>query len=234
MIIDDDSGLLDVVQRYFEQRGYDVVAFDDQERALAHFDQHDVDLVLLDVHMPGINGFEVCRRLRRRSDVPIIFLTADTEPTDLIVGLELGGDDYVTKPFWNRELESRITARLRESGHASDVVEPLQDDRVIMFEGWQLDVDRHELTDRDGKPVMLTSGEFKLLKCFVEHPNRVLSRDQLMDFTRGHEANPFDRSIDVLVGRLRKKLGDEGPEFTFIKTMRGEGYLFVAKVRRLG
>ena len=229
LAIDDDVHVLEVVRRYFSAKGYEVRTSDDGREAVALATQSHYDVVLLDLNMPGMDGFAVCREIRQRSDVPIIFLTAEAEETEKVIGLELGADDYVTKPFSTRELEARVKAVLRR--RVEPEPEPAKPSgRKLTFDGLTLDLGRRELRDRDGELISLTGGEYRLLKAFVDHPNRVLSRDQLMDWTKGREAAPFDRSIDVQVGRLRKKLGDEGPNYRLIKTFRGEGYILSVEV----
>ena len=232
LIIDDDHEILDILTKYFGSRGYQVTTYSDPEQALEDYQGLDCDLIVLDLHMPGMDGFTVCREVRKQSSIPIIILTGESAETDKVVGLELGADDYVTKPFSSRELEARVKARLRTLPPApTPESAPEQARDQLQFDQWTLDTARHELLNADGEVVPLTGGEYRLLKAFVDHPNRVLSRDQLMDWTKGHEAGPFDRSIDVQVARLRKKLGDPGPDYRLLKTFRGEGYLLSAKVR---
>ena len=232
MVVDDDDQTLRLVERYFATRGYAVLTHDDPFDALAAFRAEPADLILLDVRMPGMDGFAFCRTLRMESDVPVIMLTGAVEETDRVVGLELGADDYVTKPFSLRELEARIKARLRRQATGEQPVVTTEEAPTgrLHFDEWTLDTERHELMDVEGDVVPLTGGEYRLLKLFVEHPNRVLSRDQLMDWLHGREAGPFDRSIDVQVGRLRRKLNDSGSNPRLLKTFRGEGYLLSAKV----
>ena len=187
------------------------------------------DLVILDLMLPGEDGLVLCRDLRARSDLPVIMLTARGEETDRIVGLEMGADDYVPKPFSPRELLARIKAVLRRA-HALPRDQISSDAKAMRFAGWKLELATHQLTSPKNVVVPLSSGEYRLLRVFLEHPNRVLSRDQLLDLTSGREAASFDRSIDVQVGRLRKRLGDAGREPRLIKTVRSEGYLLAAAV----
>lgn len=230
MIIDDDDQTLRLIDRYFSKRGYAVATHREPAQALEAFRADPPDLVLLDLRMPGMDGFAICREIRRESEVPVIMLTGASDETDRVVGLELGADDYVVKPFSLRELEARVKARLRRNIAGSVPQRPTAGGTRIRFDEWTLDIERHELLDHEGEVVPLTGGEYRLLKAFVDHPNRVLSRDQLMDWTRGHEAGPFDRSIDVQVGRLRRKLRDSGTQPRLLKTFRGEGYLLSAHV----
>lgn len=187
------------------------------------------DLVVLDLMLPGEDGLSLCRRLRGDSELPIIMLTALGEETDRIVGLEVGADDYLAKPFNPRELLARIKAVLRRTGRAPRPSEATAA-AVLRFEGWSLDVARRELRAPDGELVDLTAGEFDLLVCLAEHPQRVLNRDQLLDLTRGRDAAPFDRSIDIQISRLRRKLEDDPKQPRIVKTVRGGGYVFTARV----
>ena len=177
--------------------------------------------------LPGEDGLTLCRDLRARSNIPVIMLTARGEETDRIVGLEMGADDYLPKPFNPRELLARVKAVLRR-GHT--LTPPPEAPVSLRFAGWTLDTAARQLTGKDGVVVPLSAGEYRLLRVFLEHPNRVLTRDQLLDLTRGREAMPFDRSIDMQVGRLRRRLNDTSPDPALIKTVRGEGYLFAASV----
>ena len=226
LVVDDDREIRDLLARFLDDHGHRVTtAADGREmrRALAEWG---IDLVVLDLMLPGEDGLELCRKLRAESDIPVIMLTAMGEETDRIVGLEMGADDYLPKPFSPRELLARIKAVLRRAegrgaGEASS---------VLRFAGWSLDVDGRELTSPDGVVVPLSGGEFDLLRAFVTHPKRVLSRDQLLDLARGREAQPFDRSIDVQVSRLRRKIEADPKEPTLIKTVRSGGYMFTPAV----
>jgi two-component system, OmpR family, response regulator len=187
-------------------------------------------LILLDIMLPGGNGLDLCREIRGRSTVPIIMLTALASDTDRIVGLEIGADDYLTKPFNPRELLARINAVLRRSRGNSEALRA--SDHLLRFEGWSLDTRRRELTDPSGVVVDLSTGEYDLLLTFLESPQRVLTRDQLMDSAKHRVATGFDRAIDIQVSRLRKKLEAGAPEHAMIKTIRGIGYMFVHDVTR--
>ncbi|MDH3637011.1 MAG: response regulator, partial [Gammaproteobacteria bacterium] len=194
-------------------------------------EQQRVDLIVLDLMLPGEDGLEICRRLRSRSRVPIIMLTARGEETDRIVGLELGADDYLPKPFNPRELLARIKGVLRRTrALPPDVEDP--ESRPWRFADWVLDPQGRNLVSPEQVVVPLSSAEYALLRVFLAHPNRVLSRDQLVDLSRGRDAVPFDRSIDMLVSRLRKRLRDPVETAQIIKTVRGQGYIFAAKVDR--
>jgi two-component system OmpR family response regulator len=194
-------------------------------------DGNRIDLIVLDLMLPGEDGLTLCRNLRAKSRIPIIMLTAMGEETDRIVGLEMGADDYLAKPFNPRELLARIKAVLRRVAQAPAPV-PVEGGAVLEFAGWTLDRDRRELQRPDGILVPLTSGEYELLAVFATHPGRVLSRDQLLDLARGREAQPFDRSIDVQVSRLRRKIEAEPQAPRLIKTVRNGGYTFTPNVRR--
>lgn len=233
LVIDDDRELLGLLQRYFSGRGYRVTTALNGESGINLFDDlGSFDLVILDLNLPGIDGFETCRALRQKSMVPIIMLTGENAEIDRIVGLEVGADDYVTKPFSIRELEARAKSILRRVEAGVQSAETETETTTYRFAGWHLHPARRQLIDPDGKAVPLTGLEYRLLRAFVEHPQRVLSRDQLMNFTKGRDAVALDRSIDVQVGRLRRKLGDPGRSAKFIKTFRGEGYVFAVPVRR--
>jgi two-component system OmpR family response regulator len=189
-----------------------------------------IDLVVLDAMLPGKDGFTICRELRASGEVPIIMLTAAGDETDRIVGLEMGADDYVAKPFNPRELLARMRAVLRRAARPRNAEEPAGG--RLSFAGWTLDVDRRQLLSPEGAIVTLSTGEFDLLLAFAEHPQRVLSRDQLLDLARGRGPSPFDRSIDVQVSRLRRKIEPDPRMPTMIATVRGGGYVFTAPVER--
>jgi two-component system OmpR family response regulator len=210
------------------------VAVDGREMRKALADRA-IDLVVLDLMLPGEDGLSLCRRLRSDSNLPVIMLTAMGEEIDRIVGLEMGADDYLAKPFNPRELLARIKAVLRRAGASSaDAAEATDEQSAtrVRFDGWTLDLSKRELISPSGVLVPISGGEFALLATLVAHPRRVLSRDQLLDFARGRDAQPFDRSIDVQVSRLRRKIENDPREPALIKTVRGGGYLFAAKVER--
>jgi DNA-binding response OmpR family regulator len=188
------------------------------------------DLVILDLMLPGEDGLSICRRLRSRdASVPILMLTAKSDPVDRVVGLEVGADDYVTKPFDPRELLARVRALLRRARHQP---EP-ERSRRYAFEGLVIDLDTRSLATQSGEPIPVTSAEFELLACLVVRPRRVLTRDQLLDWTRGRDADPFDRTIDMTISRLRKKIETAVPGLNLITTVRNNGYLFVPAVKQL-
>ena len=239
LVVDDDREIRDLLARFLAKHGLRVSTAKDgaeMERALA---DATIDLVVLDLMMPGEDGLSLTRRLRGQGImVPIVMLTAMGEETDRIVGLEMGADDYVPKPFNPRELLARIKAVLRRAqtpaaaGAATDAPTANGSGTRYRFQEWVLDVSTRDLLSPDGVVTALSAGEFDLLLAFVEHPRRVLSRDQLLDFARGRQAIPFDRSIDIQVSRLRRKLGDEAKDPQLIKTVRGGGYLFTPEVVR--
>lgn len=220
LVVDDDPSLRELLQEYLGGQGFDVHGVEDAAGLDAHLAQHGADLVLLDLMLPGEDGLSLARRLRGAGNLPIIMLSARGEDVDRIVGLEVGADDYLAKPFNPRELLARIRALLRRNTAA-----PPPSGTVHAFGPYRLDPGSHSLT-RDGAEVGLTAGEYALLCLFAEHPNRVLSRDQLVDLLKGYERNPFDRSIDVRVTRLRRKIEADPASPRYIRTIRGEGYLF--------
>jgi two-component system OmpR family response regulator len=229
LIVDDDREIRDLLSRFLTKHGCRVTAArDGREMKQALADWH-IDLVVLDLMLPGTDGLTLCRDLRARSNVPVIMLTAMGEETDRIVGLEMGADDYLPKPFNPRELLARIKAVLRrgerQQDQSADAKPP-----AVRFVGWELDMAARVLRNPAGEVVELTTGEYELLQTFVLHPRRVLSRDQILDMTRGRMAAPFDRSVDVQVGRLRRKIEADPAEPLLIKTVRGGGYLFTPAV----
>jgi len=231
LVVDDDREIRDLLSRFLGKHGFRVtVARDGREMKQALADRR-IDLVVLDLMLPGEGGLSLCRELRARSAVPIIMLTAMREEADRIVGLEMGADDYLAKPFGPRELLARIRAVLRRG---PDRVDPpaARKEPIVRFAGWSLDLARRRLESPDGLLVDLTSGEYELLVAFAEHPQRVLNRDQLLDLARGRAAGPFDRSVDVQVLRLRRKIETDPTNPEIVKTVRGGGYIFTPDVER--
>ena len=229
LVVDDHREIRELVQRFLSDHGYRVsIAANGAEmkRVLA---DAGIDLLILDLMMPGEDGLILCRTLRAESDLPVIMLTAMGEETDRIVGLEMGADDYLAKPFNPRELLARIKAVLRRTGGARARA-PREAPESLTFEGWRVWPAARELIDPQGALAPLSTAEFDLLLAFAARPGRVLSRDQLLDLVRGRDAQAFDRAIDTLVSRLRRKLGDSPRNPQFIKTVRGGGYLFAPKV----
>lgn len=231
LIVDDDPLIRDLLQAYLSQEGYDVHCADTAEKAEALLGSQDVDLVLLDIRLPGKDGLTLTRELRVRSEVGIILITGRNDDIDRIVGLECGADDYVIKPLNPRELVSRAKNLIRRVRHAREVhPAPACAQSLKQFADWALDTDRRRLIDARGGQTLLTHGEFQLLSVFLRNSGHTLSRDQLMDQIRNREWVPNDRSIDVLVGRLRRKLHDDPGEPQLIITIHGTGYLFTASV----
>lgn len=228
LMVDDDPGIRDVVSDFLGKHGYTVDTAGDAREMEQALERGPVDLVVLDVMLPGEDGLAICRRLAVGDGPPIIMLSAMGGDTDRIVGLELGADDYLAKPCNPRELLARVRAVLRraENRGASSTVSA-----GCEFAGWRLDLVRRELRSPQGVVVNLSSGEFSLLRAFVERPQRVLTRDQLLDFARGPDSDAFDRAIDVQISRLRRKLDDGGGQ-DLIRTIRNEGYMFTPKVKR--
>ncbi len=225
LIVDDDAGLRDLLTRYLAGEGFAVAAVPDGPAMDAWLEREHADLVVLDLMLPGEDGLALARRLRSRDDVPIIMLSARGEDVDRIVGLEVGADDYLGKPFNPRELLARIRAVLRRRAPGSRPLTGARSAGSYTFGPFRLDLEAQRLL-RDGEEVPLTTGEFTLLRIFVERPNRVLSRDTLVDLIKGYDRSPFDRSIDVRVARLRGKIEKDSHEPRYIRTVWGEGYLF--------
>ena len=230
LVVDDTRDVRDALRQYLVKHGYRVTAAENAATARRELAVGAIDLVILDVMMPGEDGLSLCRELRAKGSVPIIMLTALAEETDRIIGLEMGADDYVTKPFAPRELLARIKAVLRRAQslpYRPGAVAPLG---RLRFDRWLFDPAARELLDEAGTVVPLSTGEFLLLSALLQHPGLVLSRDQLLDLTRGREAAPFDRSVDNQVSRLRKKLERDPKNPALIKTHWGGGYSFAGRV----
>jgi two-component system OmpR family response regulator len=231
LVVDDDAEIRTLLTQYLVKNGLRVTAVADGRAMGQALAAAQIDLVVLDLMLPGTDGLTLCRDLRAKGvTTPIIMLTARGDETDRIVGLEMGADDYVPKPFSPRELLARIKGVLRR---ARTLPENLRRDDTprFRFGDWVLDTVRRELVSPAGQASPLPGAEYRLLLTFLEHPNRVLNRDQLVDLTQGREADPLDRSIDVQVSRLRQRLGDDPREPQLIKTVRGEGYVLAVPVR---
>jgi DNA-binding response OmpR family regulator len=227
LIVDDDQKTRTLLKTYLEKNQYDVSLAHNGEAFLAEFYRcaDELSLVILDVMLPDTDGFALCKTVRRRSNVPIIMLTASSDETDRVVGLELGADDYISKPYSPRELLARIKAIHRRTGMDSAGAP-----RFYRFAGFTLDAVARTVTDPVGEPVALTGLDFQLLKYFVEHAGDILDRSVLCEGTRGRDAGPLDRSLDVQISRLRLRLQDGGKQPLLIKTVRGAGYVFAADV----
>lgn len=232
LVVDDDREIRELLSKLLAQRGFKVTAVRDEQEMHRALESGRIDLVILDIMLTGKDGLSICRELRASQSIPIIMLTARGDAVDRVVGLEMGADDYLAKPFDLRELEARIRAVLRRS--ANDVADAKSPrGKVLSFAGWKLNMEQRQLLSPDDIVVEVTSGEFDVLVVFVERPQRVLTREQLIDLARGRDATPYDRSIDVQVSRLRRKMEPDPKLPTLIKTVRGGGYLFTPSVERL-
>ena len=231
LIVDDDLEVLALLKKFFLQHGYAVETVASGTELWAAMERGPADLIILDLMLPGDNGLLLCQRLRQQYATPVIMLTAMGELSDRVVGLELGADDYLTKPFDARELLARVRAVLRRVDERRPVVTE-RPRPLIDFADWHLDVTRRELRSPDNVMIPLSAGEFDLLLVFVEHPQRILTREQLLDLARGHCHDAFDRSIDVQVSRLRRKLESDTKRPAMIRTVRNGGYLFTPSVTR--
>ena len=231
LIVDDEPDLREPLADYLSGQGFAVVQAASAADARSLLLQDKPDIVLLDIMMPGEDGLSLCRHLVETKSLPVILLTARGEATDRIIGLEIGADDYVTKPFEPRELVARIRSVLRRATRPAATPE---EDAWYEFEGWQLDPLKHQLTDPEGAVIAISSAEFRLLKAFLDHPRQVLDRDRLLDMVQGREAHLFDRAVDNQVSRLRRKIetGREREDARLIQTVWGGGYRFAADVRR--
>lgn len=228
LIVDDDRDIRTLLADYLETNGYRTHGAADGTAMWKLLDETKPDLIVLDLNMPGEDGLTLCRKLRAHSNLPVIMLTARSEPLDRILGLEMGADDYLPKPFEPRELLARIRSVLRRSNSMPSG--GMDKASQIRFSNWTLDLTARHLLNPDGVVIMLSGAEFRLLKVFLEHPNRVLNRDQLLNLTQGRDADPFDRSIDIQISRLRQKLGEDARVPQIIKTVRNGGYVLAGTV----
>jgi two-component system, OmpR family, response regulator len=236
LLVEDDAEIRELVARYLEKQQMDVRVAADGREMDAALAQRGADLIILDLNLPGENGLSICRRLRQDGGTPIVILTAQGEEVDKVVALELGADDYVVKPFSARELLARIRAILRRT-HARSENGAERTPRgaageLYRFAGWTMDLATRQIETPEGASLSLTGAEFDLLHAFCEHPNRILTRDQLISMTHGRGAGPFERSVDILISRLRQRIEDNPKTPKFIKTVRSEGYMFTAEVSR--
>ena len=240
LIVDDDRDIRSLLADYLEKQGLRCTTAADGREMKAALERHRIDLIVLDLMMPGEDGLSLCRNLRAaggaHAAIPILMLTARGDDMDRILGLEMGADDYVPKPFVPRELFARIRAILRRTRALPPNLDaaPPANARELVFGGWRLDTVNRHLIDGANPVVPLSGAEYRLLCVFLAHPQRVLSRDQLMELTQGREADVFDRSIDLLVSRVRQRLGDSAREPTLIKTVRNEGYVLSCEVHAAG
>jgi len=238
LVVDDDTEIRNLLGEYLRKNGYRATAVADGKAMWTALARGKVDLIVLDLMLPGDDGLTLCRKLRAAShtptgntpaDTPVIMLTARGEETDRIVGLEMGADDYLAKPFSPRELLARIKSVLRRTRSLPQNLRP-DEARTITFAGWRLDTIARHLVSAEGVVTSLGGAEYQLLRIFLSHPNHVLTRDQLMVLSRGRESDPFDRTIDLQVSRLRHRLGDDSSDPQIIKTVRGEGYVLAVPV----
>jgi DNA-binding response OmpR family regulator len=225
LVVDDDPGIRELLERYLGEQGYEVASVENGEALDHYLTQNHTDLIILDLMLPGEDGLSIAQRLHAQNDAAILMLSARGEDVDRIVGLEVGADDYLAKPFNPRELLARMRAILRRKTDTSEKSKTHKNDQIYKFGSFQLDKVAQELT-RNEEVVPLSTGEYALLKIFVDHPGRVMSRDTLIDMLKGYERLPFDRSIDVRVTRLRRKIEDDVASPVYIRTVWGEGYRF--------
>ena len=229
LVVDDDREIRTLLAEYLDSNGFRTFTAGNGIEMRRQLDALRIDLVVLDLTLPGEDGLTLCRTLRATSNLPVIMLTARGEPLDRILGLEMGADDYLAKPFEPRELFARIRSVLRRT-NALPPNMVSSEAHMMLFDDWRLDLMARHLLTADGTVVALSGAEFRMLKVFLEHPNRVLNRDQLLELTQGREADPFDRSVDIQISRLRQKLGDDARTPRIVKTVRNEGYVLSATV----
>jgi two-component system OmpR family response regulator len=230
LLVDDEPSLRQPLADYLARQGFVVRQAEDAAKARSALIEETPDLVLLDIMMPGEDGLSLCRHLSEAKNIPEILLTARGEATDRIVGLEIGADDYVVKPFEPRELVARIRSVLRRAHRPPAAPE---DDALYEFEGWRLDPLKRRLTDPEGATVPISTAEFRLLTAFLDRPRQVIDRDRLLDLVQGREAHLFDRAVDNQISRLRRKIEEDSRNPHFIQTVRGGGYRFAADVHRI-
>lgn len=230
LVVDDDPRIRQMLARYFEEEGYRVSLAGDGQEMRHCLEILPIDIILLDLVLPGEDGLALARDIRTHSDIPIIMLTGRNDVVDRIVGLEVGADDYIAKPFHLREVLARLRSALRRRQPAASRGEAQSE--VYSFEGWRLDVGRRQLLSGEGKEVPLTTGEFDMLCVLVKHAGRVLQREVLMDLTRGRNLEAYDRTIDAQIARLRRKIEQDPHNPALIKSVRGVGYVFSARASR--
>ncbi len=229
LLVDDEASLRVPLAEYLIKQGFRIQQASDASEARSLINAYDFDIILLDIMMPGEDGLSFCRHVRERTEIPIIFISAKTEETERIIGLELGADDYVTKPFSPRELVARIKVILRRSGNSQSKVRS-GSNPIYQFFGWTLKTSQRSLTDKDGVSVSLSSGEFQMLVALLSRAGIVLNRDQLLDITQGRDAHAFDRAVDNQISRLRRKIESDPKNPEIIKTIWGGGYVLAAEV----
>ena len=230
LVVDDDGRIRQMLTRYFEGEGYIVSGAANGEEMQAQLAQKNIDIILLDLSLPGgKDGLDLAREIRATSDIPIMMLTGRDDVIDRIIGIEIGADDYIAKPFHLREVHARLKSILRRRHPVQQKPAPTED-QIVRFDGWALDLVRRQLRSPAGADVELTTGEFDMLATFVQHAGRVLTRDFLMDATRGRQLEAFDRTIDAQIVRLRRKIEADATQPQLIKAVRGVGYVFTGKV----
>ncbi len=232
LAVDDDPEILDIVSDCLNMGGYDVLTSGDGTQALQVLDKNDVDLIIVDLGLPDMDGLELTRAMKAKSSAGIVILSGRTDTMEKVVGLEIGADDYLTKPFEPRELLARVRSVLRRSTAGSSNAADAS--MAYEFDGWNFDIGKREFSTPAGELISLTSGEFELMKAFVEHPNRVLSRDQILEYAYNNDSPAFDRSVDIRIARLRKKIEKDPKAPQWIKTVRNAGYIFAASVTSVG
>ncbi len=232
LVVDDDREIRELVSSYLKKNGLRASVAADGRQMRTFLEGNTVDLIVLDVMMPGDDGLVLCRELRasKHKATPVLMLTARDDEMDRIIGLEMGADDYLSKPFAARELLARIKAVLRRTRMLPPNLQISEAGQLLRFGDWRLDTIGRHLIDNEGTEIALSGAEYRLLRVFIDHPQRVLNRDQLLNLTQGRDAEIFDRSIDLLVSRVRQRLGDDAREPTYIKTVRAEGYVFAVPV----
>ena len=232
LVVDDDQVIRELLSEYLTKAGFSVIAAEDGVEMAKQLQSNQPDMIILDIMMPGDDGFVLCQRVRQTSNVPIIMLTANSDEVDRVLGLEIGADDYMAKPFSPRELLARIKALLRRSAFITQEIKPVKS-RFIKFADWTLDTLQHSLLNNLGQPLSLTGADYQLLMLFLENPNQAISRDQICQALHGRDAFANERGIDVHLSRLRQNLGDDAKQPQIIKTVRGAGYVFIAEVQHL-
>ncbi len=231
LVVDDDQAIRELLAEYLAKNNYQVSTAEDGVEMDKKLLENRPDLIILDIMLPGDDGFTLCQRIRQDSNVPIIMLTANSDETDRVLGLEIGADDYIAKPFSPRELLARIKALLRRAHFVNDSSKSAAKPRYLCFANWKLDTQQHNLVNENNQRVPLTGADFQLLSLFLANPNTAISRDQISQALHGRPAFANERSIDVHLSRLRQCLGDDAKAPKIIKTVRGAGYLFIANVR---